>query len=261
MKSISQLLKLSLTLAVAGTSLLTLQISKAYSVKIQATNVSAIQPTIQYTPPPPPKEPPPGGRVLGGARRGICPALEAELTALSPFIQKTASTMDVWGLTTKTHPSFWFYVPLAKNFEYPVEFALQDEAGNPIYKTAIALPDQPGVIAVTLPETVPSLELNKRYRWFFSIYCDPERLWPPIFVEGVIARVNLNQAIAQQLATAKPDQQPAIYAENGIWYETITTLAKLRLKNPQDSKLQAEWRNLLISIGLGEIATQPIVGQ
>lgn len=268
MKSISKSIKLSLALAVGCTSLLASQISSLADsatsknpVKIQRNSAAIVSTTIHYTPPPPPPEPPPGGRVLGGARRGTCPAFKPELTALVPFTQKTGSAMDVWGLTTVTHPTFWFYVPLPKNSAYPAEFVLQDEAANPIYQTAIALPDKPGVMGVTLPKTVSPLALNKRYRWFFSIYCDKEQQSPPIYVEGVIQRVTLSQAIAQQLATAKPQQQSAIYAQNGIWYETLTTLAKLRLKNPEDSKLQAEWRNLITSIGLSDVATQPIVSQ
>ncbi|NJR76711.1 MAG: DUF928 domain-containing protein, partial [Scytonema sp. CRU_2_7] len=138
------------------------------SVKIQRNSAAILDTTIQYNPPPPPPEPPPGGRVLGGAKRGTCPQFKPELTALVPFNQKTSTALDVWGLTTAAHPTFWFYVPLPKNSAYPSEFVLQDEASNPIYQTAIALPDKPGVIGVAVPKSVSPLALNKRYRWFFS---------------------------------------------------------------------------------------------
>ncbi|MDZ7959847.1 MAG: DUF928 domain-containing protein [Aulosira sp. DedQUE10] len=263
MKLISQPIKLSLALAVSCTSVVLIQtsiIAEPRNSK-QSSNTASISTTINFIPPPPPPDPPPGGRVLGGAKRGTCPLFKPELTALVPFTQKTSSAVNVWALTTATHPTFWFYLPLPKTWGYPVEFVLQDEASNQIYQKAIALPNQPGVIGVSLPQTVAPLDLNKRYRWFLSIYCDTEKESPPIYVEGVIQRVNLNQAIAQQLETAKPQQQPAIYAQNGIWYETLTTLAQLRLKNPNDSKLQAEWQNLITSIGLSDVATQPIVSQ
>ncbi|BAY25380.1 hypothetical protein NIES2100_51860 [Calothrix sp. NIES-2100] len=262
MKSISKSVKLSIVLAVGCTTVLASQISSwKDSVNAQPSSIATSNTTIQYIPPPPPPDPPPGGRVLGGAKRGTCPAVKPELTALAPFTQKTPTEMDVWGLTTAAHPTFWFYVPLAKNSAFPAEFVLQDEAENHIYETAIALADQPGVIGVALPKTVAPLAQGKRYRWFFNIWCDREKQSPPIYVEGVIQRVNLTDAIAQQLETAKPQQQSAIYAQNGIWYETLTTLAKLRLKNPEDSKLQGEWRNLITSIGLPDVATEPIVSQ
>ncbi|OUL23134.1 hypothetical protein BV372_30230 [Nostoc sp. T09] len=263
MNSLLKPIKLPLALAVACTSMLASQTSILAdpTTTRQPSNTASLDTTIHFNPPQPPPEPPPGGRVLGGAKRGTCPQFKPQLTALVPFTQKSPTDVDVWGLTTAAHPTFWFYIPLPKNATYPAEFVLQDEASNPIYQTAIALPDQPGVMGISLPKTVAPMVLNKRYRWFFSIYCDQEKQWPPVYVEGVIQRVNLSQAIAQQLETAKPQQQSAIYAQNGIWYETLTTLAKLRLKNPNDSKLQAEWRNLITSIGLSDVATQPIVSQ
>jgi Domain of Unknown Function (DUF928) len=153
MKSISKTVKLSVVLAVGWTTVLASQISNwVEPVTAQSSSTAVLDTTIQYVPPPPPPEPPPGGRVLGGAKRGTCPAVQPELTALVPFTQKTDSTVDVWGLTTVSHPTFWFYVPIAKNPAFPAEFVLQDEAENDIYQTAIALPDKPGVIGIPLPK-------------------------------------------------------------------------------------------------------------
>ncbi|WP_257237011.1 DUF928 domain-containing protein [Nostoc sp. 'Peltigera malacea cyanobiont' DB3992] len=47
--------------------------------------------------------------------------------------------------------------------------------------------------------------------------------------------------------------------KTGIWYEALTILAQLRQKNPQDTALQAEWRNLLSSIRLDDIVAEPIL--
>ncbi|MBD2354321.1 DUF928 domain-containing protein [Tolypothrix sp. FACHB-123] len=260
MKSIANSVKLSVVLAIGFSSLLASQLPNWVDpVSAQIGSPVSLDTTIQYNPPAPPPEPPPGGRVLGGAKRGTCPALQPELTALVPFTKKSDLEVDVWALTTEAHPTFWFYVPLTKNPDFPAEFVLQDDAGKDIYKTAIALPEKPGVIGIPLPKNIDPLTLNKRYRWFFNIFCNPQQDSPPIFVEGVIQRVHLNQAIAQQIETAKPQQQSAIYAQNGIWYETLTTLAKLRLNNPEDRKLQTAWRNLITSIGLPDVAAEPIV--
>ncbi|MBD2239815.1 DUF928 domain-containing protein [Aulosira sp. FACHB-113] len=259
-------MKLSLALAVSCTIILLGQTSivagpgtSRQLINTKSSNTTIT--TVNFNVPTPPPEPPPGGRVLGGAKRGTCPLFKPELTALVPFIKKADSTEDVWGLTTAAHPTFWFYLPLPKNWSNQVEFTLQGEGDKQIYQTAIAPPKQPGVIGVSLPKNVAPLELNKQYRWFLSVYCDPEKQSPPIYVEGVIQRVNLNQAIAQKLEKAQPQQQLEIYAQNGIWYETVTILAQLRQKNPNDSKLQAEWQNLITSIGLSNVATQPIVSQ
>ncbi len=215
--------------------------------------------TAENTPPPPPDEPPPGGRVRGGAKRGSCPSDTGKLTALVPSTQPAPSVTNVWGLTTAQHPTLWFYIPIAKNSAYPSEFILQDQDSNPIYQQDVTLPNQPGIIGITLPTNAPPLALNKRYRWFFTIYCDREKQLPPMYVEGVIKRVNLSQAAAQQMKTAQPLQQFAIYTKNGIWHEALTTLARLRQKDPQNSALQSQWSDLLTSVGFGEEAKQPIL--
>ncbi|MBW4563394.1 MAG: DUF928 domain-containing protein [Mojavia pulchra JT2-VF2] len=249
-------MKLFLALALGGTSL----VASQTAILATPNPVTFKHPLgIHFNPPPPPPDPPPGGRVLGGAKRGICPQVKPELTALVPFTQKTSSLTNVWALTTVAHPTLWFYVPDYRNSTYPAEFVLQNEDSNPIYQKAIALPDRPGVIGISLPTTVSPLALNKRYRWFFNIYCDQEKQSPPIYVEGVIQRVSLSQATVQQLQTAQPQQQAAIYAQNGIWHDALTILAQLRQKNPQNVALQTEWRSLLTSIGLGEVATQSII--
>jgi hypothetical protein len=214
---------------------------------------------INFTPPPPPLDPPPGGRLRGGARRDTCPVVKPELTALVPSNQQPPSVTNVWGLTTATHPTLWFYVPYTKDVDYFTEFVLQDEDSETIYQQAIALPNQPGIIGVSLPNNAPPLVVDKRYRWFLTINCNQQKQSPPIYVEGVIQRVNLNQNITQKLQTATPLQQVAIYAENGIWHEALTTLAKLRQQNLEDPTLKTQWRNLLNSIDLDDVAEELIL--
>lgn len=262
-------MKLFLALALSYTSFVASQ-TLVLATPALLTSARGMGIIAQKTPtswPQPPSDDPPGGRIRGGARRSggeqglssLCPLTKLELTALVPFTQKSASTIDVWGLTTEANPTLWFYVPYAKKSVYATEFVLQDQDQNPIYEKAIALPDKPGIIGISLPENTPQLTVDKKYRWFLNIHCDAEQQSPPIYVEGVIKRVNLKQAISKQLKTAAPLQQFAIYAQNGIWHEALTALAQLRQKNPQDKALEAEWKKLLNSIRLDEVASEPIL--
>ncbi|MBD2448398.1 DUF928 domain-containing protein [Nostoc sp. FACHB-152] len=214
---------------------------------------------VSFNPPLPPKEPAPGGRIVGGAKRGSCPQVQTELTALVPFNQERPTVTNVWGLTTAAHPTFWFYVPYSQDFPYPVEFVLEDENANPIYQKAIALPKQPGIINISLPADTASLAVEQQYRWFFNVYCDKDKKSPPVYVEGVVKRVNLDPAIAQQLQKATLQQQFAIYAEHGIWHEAITTLAQMRQQSPKDPTLETQWQDLLASIRLSNVAKEPIL--
>ncbi|MEH2257380.1 DUF928 domain-containing protein [Nostoc sp.] len=259
----SQPIKLFLVVAFSCTSLL---VSLTPILAKPTPNRSDAKTTLAqattFTQPPIPDSPPPGGRVRGGAKRGGpsgCPPPKIDLTALVPFIQEANSVINVWAQTTVEHPSWFFYVPYTKDSPYTVEFVLQDPDANEVYKKAIALSDKPGVIRVSLPSTAPGLAVDKQYRWFFTINCDKQQNAPPTFVEGVIKRVNLSQATVKEIETAEPLKRYAIYAQNGIWYEALTTLAELRQKNPQDPALKSEWQNLLSSIRLNDVAEEPIL--
>ncbi|MBE9004176.1 DUF928 domain-containing protein [Fortiea sp. LEGE XX443] len=253
-------MKLLLGLALGYAGFLASQtLALATPVPTPNHNMATLSQKVYFNPPPPPKDPAPGGRVLGGAKRGSCPQVKQDLTALVPFTQEPPSVTNVWGLTTASHPTFWFYVPYSQNVNLPAMFVLQDQESNLIYQKAIATPTNPGIISVSLSADAPALAVNQQYRWFLTFSCDKQEQSPPVYVEGVVKRVNLSQEITQQLQTATPSQQFAIYAQNGIWHEALTTLAKMRQKKPLDTALQTQWQDLLVSIRLGDVATEPIL--
>ncbi len=200
----------------------------------------------------------PGGRRTGGGRRDNCPAVNPKLTALVPVTEVTSTIQHVWGLTTVERPKFWFYLPYTKTDSYPTEFVLQDQDSNLVYTKNIALPEQPGIISVAIPSNIQALAVDQQYRWFLKVYCDNTKQSPPIYVEGVVRRVHLSPIVTQELSAARSEQQVAIYAENGIWFEALATLAELQKNNPQDMAVQAAWKNLLTDVGLGEVADKPI---
>jgi hypothetical protein len=201
----------------------------------------------------------PGGRRTGGGRRDACPDVNPKLTALVPVIEAADSVTNVWSLTSAEHPTFWFYLPYTKSSKYPTEFVLQDNDGETIHQTEISLPEKPGIISVSIPSSAKPLVIGQQYRWFLKVYCSEQKKSLPIYVEGVINRVNLSAIASQQLRIATPQQQTNIYAKNGMWFQALTTLGELRRKNPQDAKLQAAWNNLLAEIGLIEIAEKPLI--
>lgn len=150
------------------------------------------------------------------------------------------------------------FVPYTKDFaNLKAEFVLQDSEENDVYRNAIALPTQIGVINVPLPFSVISLQVGETYRWFFKVYCTDQQA--PIRVDGIIQRVNLNLSTLRQLEAAQPRPKIVIYATNGIWFEALTMLAKLRQANPNDASLATDWQSLLQSIKLGDIAVAPIL--
>lgn len=205
-----------------------------------------------FVPPPPSTEGKPRGRRSGGASRDGCPAVDRQLTALVPE--------NNLGLTIAKSPTFWFFVPQLPTTARSGEFVLQDEAHNDLYRTPFKLPEKPGIVSIRLPSNPQSsLKIDKMYRWHFRIYCQPQTTSEYYWVEGWVKQVALNPTLESQLEAAKP-QEYIIYAENGLWYEALTRLAELRLKDPQNTTLNENWTKLLKSVGLEEFAKAPLFG-
>ncbi|GAB1541271.1 DUF928 domain-containing protein [Scytonema sp. NUACC21] len=222
---------------------------------------------IRFNPPPPPPDRGAPGNRGEGASRGECVATDVPLTALVPSYEQRLNQdggeriTQVWGLTSLEQPSFWFYVPYKKSFIQAIEFVLQNKSNKTIYRTNVSIPSTPGIIRVPLKDTPVSLETDKGYHWFFKVRvaCNPKQTETLDYVEGWIQRVNLDTASRVGLKEASPYQQAEIYALKGIWYDTITILAELRLASPQDSALVEEWKNLLKLVGLEKVSVQPLV--
>jgi hypothetical protein len=220
--------------------------------------------SLQFRMPSPPSRGVSGGRSRGGASRSACSVASSALmlTPLATFTPQTLSSrqkgeVDYWGLTASPHPTLWFYVPYKNGASHPASFVLQDDDENNIYQGEITLPAEPGIVSVSLA-AAPPLEVGKSYQWFFKIYCTKSRSDEPVSVQGAIQRVNLSRAIEQQIKAAPPQQQINLYAQNGIWFDALNTLATLRLTNPKDQTLAADWASLLQSVALEDLTTAPL---
>ena len=51
---------------------------------------------------------------------------------------------------------------------------------------------------------------------------------------------------------------PAIFAANGLWYDSLGWLARLRKDNPQDPELAIQWNELLRAGKLEALTNQPL---
>ncbi|HEY9872893.1 MAG TPA: DUF928 domain-containing protein [Candidatus Obscuribacterales bacterium] len=186
-----------------------------------------------------------------GSRDG-CILGNKSLTALIPV------TPERLALTISSRPTFFFYIPRtnAKN----ADFSLQDDKGKVVYKTTLKLPQTSGAIALPIPNvaTSPELQVDKSYQWTFSLVCNPQSRADDKYVQGFIQRVNRPDLVTKVEKTPLK-QRPSVYAEAGIWHEMLTSLAALRRANPNDAALTAEWKSFLESVGLKNVAQEPLV--
>ena len=242
--------------------LLTLSWLWALSLGWQSIGSSVFAAPVKFKlPTPPPQRGIPGNRT-SAASRDNCPTVDRPLTALVP--EYRANPVDrVWGLTSMDRPTLLFYVPYAKTAIVDLSFTLQDES-NPadtkiVYQNlAIAPTQNPGVMKIVLPKSSEALAPNKVYHWFLKLNMGCRRGQRPMFVDGWIQRTPIDRALNTQLEQATPTGKVSLYAENGLWYDAIASLANLRTAKPQDAAVTQDWQTLLDTIDLGQLATQPL---
>lgn len=181
----------------------------------------------------------PSGRTSGGGTRG---PKRSDLIALMPGD-------DNAGTTIASNPKFFVYVPEYEE-ENSAEFEIIDQSGKSVYLTNLDISETSGIVQLTLPTNV-NLTKNQEYIWRFTIILDPWDRSGDKFVEGTIKRVEVSSDLENSLKNATPLEQAEIYANAKIWNEAIATLADLRNSNPK------EWEELLTSVGLEDIASEP----
>ncbi|MEG4169488.1 MULTISPECIES: DUF928 domain-containing protein [unclassified Microcoleus] len=162
------------------------------------------------------------------------------------------------GLTLTESPTFFVYVsqPAAQ-----VEFILLNaDESEVVYETTLKN-DKAGIVGVSLSEKdkTKNIEVGKRYVWSFALACDPLERSGDYIVKGWMQRIEPQATLKNDLANPDPMAKVIAYAKNGIWYETLATLAEMRRLAPDDSRLTTEWTQLLESQGLESIADQPLV--
>ncbi|MEG4392457.1 DUF928 domain-containing protein [Microcoleus sp. BROC3] len=201
----------------------------------------------------PPEDGVPGRREGGGTRGLECPTATTALTALIP-----QSTM---GQTISATPTFFYYLPVA--LDKTVQFELADERDKTLYKKSFRMvTSRAGIVSVSLGSdgNSPALEVGKNYQWYFTIKCNPKNTTDDVLVSGWINRTALAPTVKIELDRS-PDSRAklSIFAQQGLWYEYLATLAQLRMESPSDASLALKWLEVLNSVELGNIAQQPLV--
>ncbi|MCP2731428.1 DUF928 domain-containing protein [Limnofasciculus baicalensis] len=201
-------------------------------------------------------DPPGNGKprdTVGGASRdsGICPQ-----DAVNPGPAVTpVMPINEQALTVAEHPTFFVYIP--QTSAQKAMFVLRDDNEDYYYKTTLPIPTKAGVVSFKLPADAPALKSGKKYKWSFVLMCTAEIRPDSPWVEGEIQRIEPKSG--GTLDNLSSLERAALYGKNGIWYDTLASLAEERRSQPDNLTLAANWENLLKSVGLGAIASQPLL--
>lgn len=212
-------------------------------------------------------------RVGGFSRSSQCFAGNQSVTALTPPPRSEESINSenaaVNG-TLSSHPIFWLSVPQTQPTQ--AFFSLQKaDAGEEaeLHSQEITLSGQAGVIGIKLPESAPGLKEGETYLWQVLIQCEPESYNGALHLGSWIKRLDPNElpmqvglsgpALVKRLAHTAAEEKALIYANLGIWQDTISTLAELRYRDPQNVQVQEDWAALLNATQMQSFVQSPIL--
>lgn len=163
------------------------------------------------------------------------------------------------GLTVAQRPEFLVYFP--KTIAKQAELSIRDEQGNGIYQTTFNLSATPGIMSIQLPPTAPALEVGQKYQWSIAMICHPDDRLRDQVVDAWIERVDLPASLNQQLQKATLPEKASLYAQNGIWYDTISTLAEYISLSANSTWAENAWQQLLTSetVNLEQMLGIPLI--
>lgn len=198
-------------------------------------------------------------QTAGGAARGGCLQLGASQGADGNLSNPIAALIPATDgeFTATPHPTIM--VKISQPGLRQAELSLWDENSQGIYQTTIALAGTAGIVGLQLPQDAPQLEVGKRYKFTVAVVCDAANRQRDAVVEGWVQRGEMSASLTQELNAADALKQAQLYAANGFWYDTVATLAALRQSQPEDTTIAAQWQELLDSVGLNELAAEPVV--
>lgn len=147
-------------------------------------------------------------------------------------------------LTASTNPVFYVYVPEV-DADY-VEFSIF-KGRSSVYKAQFATPDQPGIVALSLPEDIALATGVTRtgkpiaYQWYFNVVCDQDDRSNDLKTNGWVHGVD-DEDVSDLDATT--------LAEMGLWYDALKA---------SFCEEQTATNNLLESVGLTDFMNMALI--
>ncbi len=162
-----------------------------------------------------------------------------------------------YGLTLEERPSIFINIP--KTSAQQVVLAFQDQAETSSERAVIPITDHAGIVSFSLPAQKLPLVVGKNYRWLLAIVCG-KTLQPddPVLI-GWVQRVARTSEWEKELGQKSAIEQAMWYGAKGYWYDLLKVMVQARRSHPNDVKLNTLWQDLLRSVGLSAIASEPLL--
>lgn len=195
-----------------------------------------------------------GGGARGGSANSTSNNINPQSTGIAVAAILPILPQTFFGTTVSEHPKIFVYLPDSNAQE--AVFSLKDSVGKTLHQSIIPVSGKAEVVAVQVPTT---LEIKQDYEWFLALKINGQLSPRTPYVSGWIQRIEPNAELLQAMQQKDGLKQANAFCKNGVWYDCIVSLAKLRTEQPNNEVLDRHWSELLTSVELKEIVRAPIV--
>jgi hypothetical protein len=135
-----------------------------------------------------------------------------------------------------------------------IEFALfEQDADEPAVAAKLATPDRAGIQRIRLADYGVELEPGSEYEWSVTLIVDPEKRSKDVVVTGWIDRIEHSEELTARLGSEGDARSAAIYAEEGVWYDSFAALSDQIDGNPGNADLRTQRIEVLRQVGLDRV--------
>ncbi len=184
------------------------------------------------------------------SRSGDCKGSQC-LAPLLPV--DTEGKLNHFPLTGSDRPTFFINVPITSgNVIFTLYSAsTSGDLERRVFRTIFPIAcTSSGIFRFSLPPNSPPLDVDSNYAWEFAVGRNRAK--------GLVRRIKLSSNLIDQIDRMNPLERASTYANEGIWFDSLESLAELRASQPNNSDAITAWKELLIANELKEIADQPI---
>ncbi len=189
----------------------------------------------------PPLRGAPQARVGGGTRGS---GSDAVLHVLAP---------DHVGLTAQAQPTLYWYARTASAAR--LEIALIDAEGiDPLLEVEADTARAAGIQHLNLGDHGISLKPGVSYQWSVALVADAGSRAMDLVTSAVIEMIELDEHQTSRIKGSSGLQRVQALAGEGLWYDALDEISLLIAASPDDDSLRAARNQLLVQVGLEEIA-------
>jgi hypothetical protein len=180
---------------------------------------------------------------VDGRVRGADDAL-LTLTVLAP---------EHVGLTTKEQPCLYWYQSKAAKTRFELTI-IEAKGIEPLLEVKLDANGGDAIRRVCLAEHNVKLKTGIEYRWSVALVLDPENRSKDVLASGVIKRIKTPKTLESRLSAAKADDHPYVYADEGVWSDSLEALSALIDGKPGEKQLHEVRAVYFMQAGLPEAA-------